>query len=220
MANIRVIVADDHPFVLLGMRSAVSVHRDITIVGEATNPTSLIELLRSVPCDVLVTDLTMPESSDATGDGLGFVRYIRHEWPALGVVVLTSLTNTAILRSAVVDHAVSILNKTGSMTELIAAIRSASIGRLYVGRSVHEALEASDDARLEPDAAMRRRHLTSRESEVIGMFVRGKSISEIALALGRDVRIVSRQKRVAMTKLGVTTEPGLYAYIKANSEIL
>jgi two-component system capsular synthesis response regulator RcsB len=49
MVNIRVILADDHPFVLLGVRSAVTVHREIMIVGEATSPTSLIDLLRNVP---------------------------------------------------------------------------------------------------------------------------------------------------------------------------
>lgn len=211
--NIRVILADDHPFVMLGVRSALSAHHDIMIVGEATTPTSLIDLLRSVPCDVLVTDLNMPESSDTMADGLGVIRCIRHDWPELGVLVLTSLTNAAILRSVVSDHAVGVLNKTGSMEELVTATRFASIGHSYVGLSVRESF---DQLQIEPDVARRMRHLLTRESEVVGMFLQGKSISEIALALGRDIRAVSRQKRFAMTKLGVTNDPGLYAYVKVN----
>jgi hypothetical protein len=70
MANLRVILADDHPFVLLGVRSALSVHRDIMIVGEATSPTSLLDLLSTVPCDLLVADLTMPEANGTMNDGL------------------------------------------------------------------------------------------------------------------------------------------------------
>jgi len=216
MVNIRVILADDHPFVLLGVRSAVSVHRDITIVGEATSPASLIDLLRNVPCDVLVTDLNMPESSGAMADGLSLIQRIRHDWPALGVVVLTNLTNAAILRSAASDHAVSILNKTEPMDELVTAMRSASTGRPYVGRAI---LEAFNELPIESNAAPRTRHLSTRESEVIGMFVQGKSVSEIALALGRDIRSVRRQKRFAMTKLGVTTDPGLYALVKAKGGV-
>lgn len=216
MVNIRVILADDHPFVLLGVRSAVSGHNDIMIVGEATSPTSLIDLLRSVPCDVLVTDLNMPGPSGTMADGLSLIRHIRHEWPALGVVVLTSLMNTAILRTAASDHAVGILNKTGSMDELVTAIRSASIGHPYIGRSI---LEAFSERRIEPNAAPRTCYLSKRESEIIGMFVQGKSISEIALALGRDICTVRRQKCVAMKKLGVTNDPGLYAYVIANGVI-
>lgn len=216
MVNIRVILADDHPFVLLGVRSAVTVHREIMIVGEATNPTSLIDLLRNVPCDVLVTDLNMPEPSGTMADGLSLIRLIRGDWPALGVVVLTNLTNAGILRSAASDHAVSILNKTASMDELVMAMRSASTGHPYIGRSI---LEAFNELRIESNVAPRTRRLSTRESEVIGMFVQGKSISEIALALGRDIHFVRRQKRFAMKKLGVATDPGLYAYVKANGGV-
>ncbi|MCX4150694.1 MULTISPECIES: response regulator [Paraburkholderia] len=64
MTNVRVILADDHPFVLLGVRAALEMRAGVAIVGEAATPTSLITLLESTPCDVLVTDLTMPEASD------------------------------------------------------------------------------------------------------------------------------------------------------------
>ena len=216
MANLRVILADDHPFVLLGVRSALSVHRDIMIVGEATSPTSLLDLLSTVPCDLLVADLTMPEANGTMNDGLHLIQRIRHDWPALCVVVLTSLTNIAILRSVASDRAVSMLSKTDSMAELVTAIRSASAGHPYVCRSI---LEAFAEPHSEPNGTQRNRVLSVRESEIIGMFVQGKSVSEIALALGRDIRTIGRQKRVAMAKLGVANDPGLFAYVKANGAI-
>jgi two-component system, NarL family, captular synthesis response regulator RcsB len=216
MANLRVILADDHPFVLLGIRSVLRAHRDIMIAGEATGPASLIDLLRSVPCEVLVTDLTMPETNGAIGDGLDLIRRIRHEWPALRVVVLTGLTNAAILRSVLSGGATGVLNKTEAMTDLVGAIRSAGDGRVYIGGSV---LEVLDKLGREPDGTRGMRRLSPQESEVIGLFAQGKSISEIACALGRDVRVVNRQKRFAMAKLGVTNDPGLYAYVKANGVV-
>jgi two-component system, NarL family, captular synthesis response regulator RcsB len=213
MMNLRVILADDHPFVLLGVRSALCGHCDITIVGEATGPASLIDLLRSVPCDVLVTDLAMPEANGTTDDGLHLIRRIRDEWPALRVVALTGLTNVAILSSILSDGAVGILHKTEAMTELITAVRCAGERRVYVGRSILEALARRER---EPDDAWAMRRLSLRESEVVGLFAQGKSISEIAHELGRDARTVGRQKRIAMAKLGVTNDPGLFAYVKAN----
>jgi two-component system capsular synthesis response regulator RcsB len=213
MVNLRVIVADDHPFVLLGVRSALAAHGDITIAGEAASPSVLIDLLRRVACDVLVTDLTMPEVTGPAEDGLRLIRRLRRDWPALRIVVLTSLTHTAILRSVVSDGAVSMLNKTEPMDELVAAIRSASAGQTHISRSILEALAGLDS---EPDGMPQMRNLSPRELEVIGMFAQGLSISEIAQALGRDVRTVSRQKRFAMTKLGIANDPGLFAFVRAH----
>jgi len=216
MTNLRVILADDHPFVLLGVRAALRAHRDITIVGEVTGPTSLINLLRSVPCDVLVTDLAMPEANGTMGDGLHLIRRIRGEWPELRVVALTGLTNTAILSSVLSDGVVGIVNKTEAMSELVAAVRCAGDCRVHIGESVREAL---DKLGRTLDGTWRIRRLSPREAEVIGLFAQGKSISEIAYVLGRDARTVSRQKRIAMAKLGVTNDPGLYAYVKANGVV-
>jgi two-component system, NarL family, captular synthesis response regulator RcsB len=211
MEQLRVILADDHPFVLLGVGSALSMHQDILIVGEATSPASLIHLLQTVACDVLVTDLTMPVAGAAVEDGVRLVRRIRFGWPAIPVVVLTSLTNAAVLRAVISDDAVSMLNKTDSLDELATAVRRARVGCPLVSRSILDALaEAGGESADMP--AMRT--LSPKESEVIGMFVRGQSISEIARLLGRDVRAVSRLKRVAMAKLGVSNDLGLFAHAK------
>ena len=140
MMNLRVILADDHPFVLIGVRAALELHDGMTIVGEATAPRSLIELLRTTPCDVLVTDLTMPEPGARAEDGLRLMRRIRHDWPAVRVIVLTSLTNVGILRSVMADGVSGVLNKTESMEALAAAVRAAGMGRPYISKSIRDTL--------------------------------------------------------------------------------
>ncbi|CAB3708987.1 Transcriptional regulatory protein RcsB [Paraburkholderia sediminicola] len=213
MTNIRVILADDHPFVLLGVRAALEMHAGVDVVGEATTPTSLIILLESTPCDVLVTDLTMPEASGMVEEGLDLVRRIRSTWPLLRIVVMTALTNTAILRAIVSDGVVSVLSKMEALDELWQAIEVSRKGEVYVGRSVSEALALPRDDTSEMSPAPR---LSSRQVEVLKMLIRGQSISEIAAALGCHRRTISRQKREAMAKLGVTNYPGLFAYIRAH----
>ncbi|WP_328806092.1 helix-turn-helix domain-containing protein [Paraburkholderia solitsugae] len=58
--------------------------------------------------------------------------------------------------------------------------------------------------------------MSRRQAEVIRMFVRGDSISEIAVALGCHRRTVTRQKRETVAKLGVANDPGLFAYVRAH----
>lgn len=216
MVQLRVVLADDHPFVRLGVRSAVSAHADIVIAGESANPTSLIELLQKVRCDVLVTDLSMPEADGTIDDGMRLVRRIRCDWPALRIVVLTSLASPVIARSILLDGAVSLLNKAGSMDELVSAIRSASAGHVHISQSILAALTEVDGA---PPVSLSTRCLSPRETEVVGMFVRGRSVSEIARVLGRDIRTVSRQKRIAMAKLGVDNDPALFAYVRVHGTV-
>ncbi|MFM0390897.1 response regulator [Paraburkholderia phytofirmans] len=212
LVNLRIILADDHPFVILGIRAALELQAGVTVVDQATDPVSLIERLRSTPCDVLVTDLSMPDHSFAVGDGLNLVRRIRSGWPQLRIVVMTTLTNPAILRAIVSDGAVSMVGKAESMDELRQAVMAARDGHAYLGRSIIEALAHPQDPECERPPAPR---LTGKQAEVVRLLVSGQSISDIAAALGCDRRTVTRQKREAMAKLGVTNDPGLFSYVRA-----
>jgi two-component system capsular synthesis response regulator RcsB len=211
--KLRVILADDHPFVLLGIQATLAEQCDVRVVGEATSPASLFEVMQRTACDVLVTDLAMPNESGDAEDGLRLIRRIRSDWPQVRIVVLTSLTNAAILRSIISAGVLGMLNKIESMDELAAAIRAAGAGRPHVSRSVLDALSSTNGETL---TLLPMRDLSPRQTEVLRLFVRGHSISEIAQHLGRDVRTVSRQKRDAMAKLGVSNDPGLFAFVRAH----
>ncbi|MFM0335242.1 response regulator [Paraburkholderia fungorum] len=210
--NLRVILADDHPLVLLGVRAALEMHADVTIVGEAATPTSLIELLRSKPCDVLITDLSMPDLSGAVEDGLGLVRRIRRTWPSLRIVVMTTLINAEILRSIVSECDVSTVGKMEAISELWRAIEASGNDEVYVGRSIIHALDDPQNTICEQPPMPR---LSSRQAKIIRMLTRGQSIAEIAAVLGCHRRTVSRQKREVMVRLGVANDPGLFSYIRA-----
>lgn len=184
----------------------------VTIVGEARTPTSLLELLQRTPCDVLVTDLAMPDPHRAIEDGPGLVQRIRRNWPLLRVVVITTLTNPSILRAIVSDNALSALSKTESMDELWQAILAGMSGARYLGRTIVEALAQPQDDERPPAAALR---LSQRQTEVVKRLVSGQSVAEIAAALGCHRRTVNRQKREAMARLGVTNNPGLFSRVYA-----
>jgi two-component system capsular synthesis response regulator RcsB len=210
--HLRIILADDHPFVLLGYRAMLGTRAGVTIVGEAHTPRALIELLQRVPCDVLVTDLSMPDADGAPADDLALMRRIRRDWPQLRVVVITTLTNPSILRAIVADDAVSALGKAESMDALWQAIEVSANGARYLGRSIVDALAGPQNDERTPLQTVR---LSWRQTEVLKRLVSGQSIAEIAETLGCHRRTVSRQKRAAMAKLGVTNNPGLFSRLYA-----
>ena len=211
--KLRIVLADDHPFVLLGMRATFSADKSVEVVGEAVSAATLLKLLATTPCDVLVTDFAMPELGLQAEDGLRLIKRLRRDWPDLRIVVLTSMSNVAILRSILSAGAMSLLNKVEPMEELAAAVRAAGVGRRYLSTSIVAALAV---AGAENEGLGDGPQLSPREIEVVRMFASGLSITEIARSLKRDVRTISRQRRDAMGKLGVHNDPCLFAFARAH----
>ncbi|SDB84798.1 response regulator transcription factor [Paraburkholderia lycopersici] len=209
--KLRVVLADDHPFVLLGVRAMLAAGGDIEVVGEACGASELFEVLEMVTCDVVVTDLTMPAVSGEAGDGLRLVRRLRREWPGVRVVVLTSVANGAVLRAVAHAGVTAMLRKSEPMDDLAAIVRGAARGLAHVSPAIERELAAADSG-----SELHVPRLTPRESEVIRKLAGGSSVTEIARALGRDVRTVSSQKREAMAKLGVSNDAGLFAFVRAH----
>jgi two-component system capsular synthesis response regulator RcsB len=158
----------------------LAAHIGVTIVGEALSSRALIELLRRTRCDVLVTDLYMPDVNGATEDGLSLIRRLRREWPLLRVVVITALTNPSILRALIADDAVSALGKAESADALSQAINASANGARYLGHSVAEALLRPRD----DECPLPSPRLSRRQTKVVKRLVDGQSIPEIAAALG------------------------------------
>jgi two-component system, NarL family, captular synthesis response regulator RcsB len=206
MNPLRIVLADDHAVVLAGVRAVLErTEPPIEIVGAAQGAEELIALLDRVPCDVLVTDFSMPSPSDHGQDGLRMLQTIRRTHPLLRVVVLTMLDNPSILR-AIREMAHGLISKRSDLRELPAAVAVVGAGRSYLSPMLQAALE-SESGRLETA-------LTARETEVIRLFADGYSVSEIARRLNRSVKTISHQKADAMRKLGIDNHSQLYAYAR------
>ena len=102
MNNMNVIIADDHPIVLFGIRKSLEQIEWVNVVGEFEDSTALINNLPKLDAHVLITDLSMP--GDKYGDGITLIKYIKRHFPSLSIIVLTMNNNPAIL-SAVLDLA-------------------------------------------------------------------------------------------------------------------
>lgn len=203
--NLQIIVADDHPVVLIGARAAVSgIGR---VVAVATNPSELMAVLADHPCDVLVTDFTMP---DTQPDGFPMLSRVRRLYPELPIVLLSAATNLAILRDTTDLGVLGIVDKAAALEDLPVAIQTVHRGMPYVSAS-HEHRAASA-------GQLRMRHMHSsrlslREAEILRQIANGLTVSQIAERSQRRVTTISRQKRDAMLKLGLRTDAELFNYL-------
>lgn len=205
----KIVIADDHPVVLVGTRAVLRQSlREMQVVGAAMSGRELLGLLKDCDCDVLVTDFSMPSPDDACGDGMALLRMLRRRHPRLPIVVMTVLKNQAILLALLRLGVTGLVEKASPSDELTAAVESAAAGKRYVSRDLRERL---DDGAEKPAA-----RLSPREIEVVRLFVSGMSMTEIAAHLNRTIKTVSRQKGDAMRKLRVENHSELYAYACSN----
>mgnify|MGYP006145270905 CR=1 FL=1 len=95
MPALKVVIADDHPIVLLGMSHIIERDTRFTLVGEAVSSSQLIDLLHQHQPEVVITDFNMP-GDEVYGDGLKMIEYIIRHFPATQILVLTMLSNILI----------------------------------------------------------------------------------------------------------------------------
>ncbi|MGN4151930.1 response regulator transcription factor [Burkholderia gladioli] len=201
--KIRVILSDDHPTVLSGVRHELARVPTVEIVGSALGADELLALLERSHCDVLITDYAMP--GGAAVDGLPLLRQLRRGWPAMKVVVLTTIDNPALLREIAKTGVQGLLSKIDEVDHLIAATHAVYAGANYQSPSVREKLAVQASSARAVEA------ITTKEAEVIRLYVSGLSISEIAAQLNRAKQTVRAQKG-AMRKLGIERDADLFQY--------
>ncbi|WP_409340081.1 response regulator transcription factor [Paraburkholderia sp. CI2] len=125
---INIIVADDHPVVLSGVRMVLSGHTDLRMVATACDSTEVVERLARVPCNVLVTDDAMPGGE--YGDGVPYLAFLRKCFPDLKIIVFSMNGDPDLRRSLARIGVHSLILKSADVGELVSAIRSAFSGNL------------------------------------------------------------------------------------------
>lgn len=207
--KISVLLADDHPGMISGIKHELSSIDSILLKSSASNSTELIERLESEYFDVLVSDYSMPAGS--YGDGLALFGYISRRFPNLGIVILTMLDNSAIYRSLSNIMQVSIVSKSDSLMHLLPAIHAAYTGGVYHSPAVIARME-----KMAAETGFGKRStnfsLSPRESEVLRLYASGLRVDDIAAKLNRSKKTISAQKIKAMQKLGIERDIDLMKY--------
>ena len=212
----RVVIADDHPVVLAGLRTLLQNQcADCQLVGEVHSGAALFASLASHSCDLVITDFSMPVEEESI-DGLGMIGQLRERYPRLAILILTMSHNPALIKGMLKTGANAVVEKTAMVKELILAIQMVRMGRTYVSDHLRHGL-----AELDAKPGMHGVHedagnclLSMREVEIMRMLTRGMTVTEIARATSRSVKTISQQKRDAMRKLCIDSDSQLFEYMR------
>lgn len=207
MEKFKVVIADDHPIVLLGVRELIERDERFEIVGEAVCSRGLIELLEQHPVDIVITDYNMPGDSPY-GDGLKLVEYLKRNFPKLQILILTMISNQLILTRLQELGVVGVIQKNQLHDKIQLALKA------IAQRGVYRSLEPAPSSVLESNVAIDERvsALSPKEFEILRLFVSGQSVSDIARSQNRSSKTISAQKIAAMRKLEVQSDQDLLSY--------
>lgn len=207
--SFKIILADDHPLILTGIRSLIDqITPHCEVIAEAYQVSDLLNLLQQHHCDLLITDFSMP--GDTRSDGMVMIQQLRRDYPNLPIIVLTQIQNSAILQSLIQAGVKGLILKKSVINELADAIRQILIGHRYIGPTVQMLLASAGIS------GQGNNPLTPKESEVVRLLASGMSVTQVADYLHRSVKTISTQKKSAMTRLGISSDSALFDYAKSS----
>ncbi|KGD93468.1 LuxR family transcriptional regulator [Achromobacter sp. RTa] len=208
MDKLRIVLADDHPLVLVGIRDLLDTVLYVEVTGAVSSSTDLISHLEKNHSNVVITDYSMP-GDDAYGDGMRLIKYLIRRHPDLQIVVLTMVSNPMII-SALYDAGVAaVVLKRDNLAEIVTALSMLRLGRKYYPPGFGRDHLAGVQRNPIGDCI---NSLSPKEFEVLRHFVRGETVTLIAENLKRSVKTISGQKASAMRKLNVQTDQELVAF--------
>ena len=158
---ISVLLVDDHPVVVEGLRKVLATAGDISIAGEAHDAAGAIEQARALKPDVILLDLRMPGAS-----GVQATRRLREQDVRSAVIILTSYGDQAYVRQALEAGADGYLLKTTPPDELISAIRNAARGRRQLSPELLDGVLA-DFGGLAREHTRREADLSEEDREIL-----------------------------------------------------
>jgi len=207
MANIKVLLVDDHKIVRDGIKLMLEPQAGIDVVAEANNGSEVKGLLKNTPVDVIVMDINMPDMN-----GIATTKLVKDQHPHIKVLALTMSSDDSHIRQMVQAGASGYIMKSAGREELTKAIHEVMDGKHYFSdqatQSIMMDLVKNKGKSTTPDPI----HITERELEVLQMIVKEHTNQEIAEKLYISPRTVDAHRRNLLQKTGARNTAGLVKY--------
>ena len=190
MDKIKILIADDHAIVRMGLATLLGAQDGFEVVGEASNGEQAVTRALKLRPDVVVMDLVMPKK-----DGVAATAELRKTLPAAKCLILTSFGTAEELQAALQAGASGILLKSTANSKLVATIKKVAAGKTVIADDVEQLLAEEQPI---PD-------LSPRQREILESITRGLSNAQIALQLDISAESVKTHMSKLFAKLGAAT---------------
>lgn len=190
MARIKVLVADDHSVVRMGLSALLGAEGDIDVVGEARNGVEAFSEAMRLKPDVVIMDLVMPKK-----DGVAATAELHKALPSAKVLILTSFSTSDGISHAIKAGAAGVLMKSEENETLTSAIRAVHRGERVIPMNIRRLMVEDPPV---PE-------LSPRQREILSSITMGLSNDDIAKQLGVSKASVKTHILLLFKKLGAAT---------------
>jgi DNA-binding NarL/FixJ family response regulator len=204
---IKVLIADCHPIVRMGIKNVLNSASGFEIIGDVASTTELFAKLKTLNPDVVILEMDIPEIN-----GIATLRKIKQEYPDIRVLIYSGQSEDVYALSTIRAGAFGYLSKTADLDYIITAVRKVSEGNMFITNELAQRL-AFDEGTQKPRRFFRK--LSTREVEVLKLLASGKRNKEVALGLNLNEKTVSTYKARLMKKLNVDNLVDLLQQAKA-----
>lgn len=210
---LRILVADDHDVMRIGIRELLETHEGWEICGEARDGKDAVAKAEQLTPDVVILDVNMPELN-----GLEVARRIRKKFAETEVLMISFDYSDYLIREIVAAGARGFVVKADSERDLIAAVEALANHKSYF---TSRASDFSPDRVRGSDhggevTGVARRRLTPRELEIVQLLAEGKSSKEVAVSLAISVKTADTHRANIMRKLDLHSVTELVRYAVRN----
>ena len=214
--KIRVVIADDHPLLLRGIKYSLSQKDNIEVVGEASDGKTALELIEALQPDIAVLDYDMPEYN-----GLEILRIVKKKNIPTDVIFLTMHQDPEVFKEAVALKAKGYMLKDSVEEEVTKAIEEVYKGGAFISPILSgQLIKEIETIKSKDENQGKLQSLTKTEMTVLKMVAANKTTREIADELFISPRTVDRHRSNICAKLNISGPNALMHFIIKNSELL
>jgi DNA-binding NarL/FixJ family response regulator len=211
---IKVVIADDHALFRAGVKTALSVKKDVELIAEADNGMQLLNLLKHIEPDVILLDIQMPIM-----DGIATLPEIRKLYPHVKVIILSMHNDHSMISKLMEIGANSYLTKNSDSETIYNAIKTCYEQEFFFNELTNKALLTGLRTRRTDGSLPQEVNLTEKELTILKLMCEEKTTKEIADMVEISPRTVEAIRDKLKTKTGAKSMAGLVMYAVKNGII-
>ena len=188
MEKINILIVDDHPMVLEGLRSLLSGIGYLQIAGTATNAFEAMDIIKNTTVHVAIVDINLPDIN-----GIELTKKIKTEYPLIKVLAMSTFKERSYISQMIQNGASGYLVKSASKEEIEEAILSAHEGKLYLSMDINT-VEVNTQLNTQLPA------ISTREKEVLMLIAEGLTNQQIATQLFISLHTVESHRKNLLIK--------------------